>query len=180
VDRCRLRSPHDVEGATVCCVSQPRQRTSRLPYPALSASPTIGDGCAGPRSPSMRLFHASQARPSASLRTAAARHSAARTPLPKRLSRDFMLMGRMHSAEDHRQAVTRCELRRMIRSRSSAWFSKGNYASPVHLIGLTETQEIAPYRWVHPDEEATRRAENHCSGRSLVSIRRFVISIALL
>jgi hypothetical protein len=30
---------------------------------------------------------------------------------------------------------------------------KGRYAPPVHLIRLTEKREIAPYRWVHPDEE---------------------------
>src|SRR6516164_1079024 len=30
---------------------------------------------------------------------------------------------------------------------------KGRYAPPVHIIRLTETQEIAPYPWVHPDEE---------------------------
>jgi hypothetical protein len=30
---------------------------------------------------------------------------------------------------------------------------KGRYAPPVHMIRLTETREIAPYRWVHPDEE---------------------------
>ena len=24
---------------------------------------------------------------------------------------------------------------------------------PVHMIKLTETQEIMPYKWVHPDEE---------------------------
>jgi hypothetical protein len=30
---------------------------------------------------------------------------------------------------------------------------KGRYAPPVHMIRLTETQEIAPYPWVHPDEE---------------------------
>ena len=27
------------------------------------------------------------------------------------------------------------------------------YAPPVHMIRLTETQEIAPYLWVHPDDE---------------------------
>jgi hypothetical protein len=26
-------------------------------------------------------------------------------------------------------------------------------ASPVHMIKLTETREITPYLWVHPDEE---------------------------
>jgi hypothetical protein len=30
---------------------------------------------------------------------------------------------------------------------------KGRYAPPVHMIKLTETQEITPYKWVHPEEE---------------------------
>jgi hypothetical protein len=30
---------------------------------------------------------------------------------------------------------------------------KGRYAPPVHMIKLTETREITPYAWVHPDEE---------------------------
>jgi hypothetical protein len=30
---------------------------------------------------------------------------------------------------------------------------KGRYAPTVHMIRLTETQEIAPSPWVHPDEE---------------------------
>ena len=30
---------------------------------------------------------------------------------------------------------------------------KGRYAPPVHMIKLTATQEITPYRWVHPGEE---------------------------
>ena len=30
---------------------------------------------------------------------------------------------------------------------------KGRYAPPVHMIKLTATQEITPYKWVHPDEE---------------------------
>src|ERR1700682_80856 len=29
---------------------------------------------------------------------------------------------------------------------------KGRYAPPVHMIKLTETSEIAPFVWVHPDE----------------------------
>jgi hypothetical protein len=35
------------------------------------------------------------------------------------------------------------------------WWScrKGRYAPPVQMIKLTETREITPYRWVHPDEE---------------------------
>jgi hypothetical protein len=30
---------------------------------------------------------------------------------------------------------------------------EGCYAPPVHIIKLTETREITPYVWVHPDEE---------------------------
>jgi hypothetical protein len=30
---------------------------------------------------------------------------------------------------------------------------KGRYAPPVRMIKLTETREITPYKWVHPDEE---------------------------
>jgi hypothetical protein len=30
---------------------------------------------------------------------------------------------------------------------------KGQYAPPVHMIKLTERQEITPYQWVHPDED---------------------------
>ena len=30
---------------------------------------------------------------------------------------------------------------------------KGRYAPPVHMIKLTERQEITPYKWVHPDDE---------------------------
>ena len=30
---------------------------------------------------------------------------------------------------------------------------RGRYAPPVHMIKLTERQEITPYKWVHPDEE---------------------------
>jgi hypothetical protein len=30
---------------------------------------------------------------------------------------------------------------------------KGRYAPPAHMIRLTETQQIRPYKWVRPDEE---------------------------
>ena len=30
---------------------------------------------------------------------------------------------------------------------------KGRYAPPVHMIKLTERQEITPCKWVHPEEE---------------------------
>src|SRR3954453_20800076 len=32
-------------------------------------------------------------------------------------------------------------------------FGKGRYAPRVRIIKLTETREITPYRWVHPDED---------------------------
>jgi hypothetical protein len=30
---------------------------------------------------------------------------------------------------------------------------KGRYARPVQMIRLTEEREIAPYIWVHPDND---------------------------
>jgi hypothetical protein len=30
------------------------------------------------------------------------------------------------------------------------------YAPPVHMIRLTETREIAPYAWCHPDDDDRR------------------------
>jgi hypothetical protein len=30
---------------------------------------------------------------------------------------------------------------------------KDRYAPPVHMIKLTERQEITPYKWVHPSED---------------------------
>jgi hypothetical protein len=30
---------------------------------------------------------------------------------------------------------------------------QGRHAPPVHMIKLTETREITPYVWVHPDQE---------------------------
>src|SRR6516164_4648917 len=67
-----------MSSATVWWVSQPRQRTSRYVYPALSASPSVSDGCAGPLKASMRLVQASQASLSASRRASAARSAAMR------------------------------------------------------------------------------------------------------
>lgn len=32
-------------------------------------------------------------------------------------------------------------------------YRKGRYAPPVRMVKLTETREITPYKWVHPDEE---------------------------
>jgi hypothetical protein len=33
---------------------------------------------------------------------------------------------------------------------------KGRYAPPVHMIKLTERQEITSYKWVHPDDNDRR------------------------
>jgi hypothetical protein len=30
---------------------------------------------------------------------------------------------------------------------------KGRYAPSIHMIKLTETREITPYKWVPPDED---------------------------
>src|SRR5258708_35076747 len=30
---------------------------------------------------------------------------------------------------------------------------KGRYAPPVHMIRLTKMREIAPYAWIHPDDD---------------------------
>ena len=38
------------------------------------------------------------------------------------------------------------------RSRKCRSCRKGRYAPPVHMIKLTETREITPYKWGHPDE----------------------------
>ena len=54
----------------------------------IGASPSVGDGCAGPRKPSMRLFQASQAGLSASRLAAAARCAEILTSVPYIRSRD--------------------------------------------------------------------------------------------
>jgi hypothetical protein len=33
---------------------------------------------------------------------------------------------------------------------------KGRYAPTVHMIKLTKEREIAPYAWVHPDDDDRR------------------------
>jgi hypothetical protein len=42
------------------------------------------------------------------------------------------------------------KLKAVLKCRSC---KKGRYAPPVHMIKLTERQEITPYKWVHSDEE---------------------------
>jgi hypothetical protein len=55
------------------------------------------------------------------------------------------------SALDGRRSRYRYfELEASLKCRSC---KKGRYAPPVHMIKLTETRGIAPYVWVHPDEE---------------------------
>jgi hypothetical protein len=43
-----------------------------------------------------------------------------------------------------------CKLEASLKCRSCR---KGRYAPAVHMIRLTETQQITPYKWVRPDEE---------------------------
>jgi len=68
---------------------------------------------------------------------------------------------RVQQVQDPREPTARCyppatryaaveaggipEMRRSCR--------KGRYAPPVHMIKLTETRQITPYKWVHPNEE---------------------------
>jgi hypothetical protein len=67
---------------------------------------SVGDGCAGPRKPSIRLFHASQASLSASFLAADARRSDKRTALPYIRLRDFVLMAD-HNASHHTSSASR-------------------------------------------------------------------------
>ena len=71
--------------------------------------------------------------------------------------------GLRSSATDARRARA-CRLDAIRRPRSTPIWKleaslkcrscrKRRYAPPVHTIRLTETQEIAPYPWGHPDEE---------------------------
>ena len=64
-------------------------------------------------------------------------------------------MGRRSETEARLDAIRRprdtpiWKLEAALKCRSCR---KGRY-SPAHMIKLTETREIAPYVWVHPDEE---------------------------
>ncbi len=50
---------------------------------------------------------------------------------------------------------------------------KGRYAPPVHMIKLTETREITPYIWVHPDEERwSERPHKRSDRRGSSTIRK--------
>src|SRR5215212_5658648 len=69
------------------------------------------------------------------------------------------LARRVHFDGEERQRVLHV-LRLTLVRRSTGYVTlkcrsckKGRSAPPVHMIKLTETREIAPYKWVHPDEE---------------------------
>jgi hypothetical protein len=49
--------------------------------------------------------------------------------------------------------ITALPTRAALKCRSC---KKGRYALPVHMIKLTETREITPYVWVHPDDDDRR------------------------
>jgi hypothetical protein len=58
---------------------------------------------------------------------------------------------REHSADIRRRRDTLIwKLEAALNCRSC---KKGRSAPPVHMIKLTETREIGPYTWVHPDED---------------------------
>jgi hypothetical protein len=52
-------------------------------------------------------------------------------------------------------ASSSCETQKRARRRRGEMpiLPEGRYAPPVHMIKLTATQEITPYKWVHRDEE---------------------------
>jgi hypothetical protein len=57
-----------------------------------------------------------------------------------------------------RQAATACELtsqlhKVFVETAVPVCMQNAATAPPVHMIKLTETREITPYRWVHPDKE---------------------------
>jgi hypothetical protein len=92
MDRRRFLAANAIQRDGLMRIVQPRHFTSRYRYPALSASPSAGDGCAGPCTPSMRLFQASQASRSACLRASVARSADARIEPPYIVSLDFVPM----------------------------------------------------------------------------------------
>jgi hypothetical protein len=66
----------------------------------------------------------------------------------------------MQSVQDQSEPAAQCDpaprdtpiwkLEAALKCRSCR---KGRYAPPVHMVKLTERQEITPYKWVHPSEE---------------------------
>jgi hypothetical protein len=47
----------------------------------------------------------------------------------------------------------RADIRALMSTHLDRGNRKGKYASPVHVLRLTEQREITPYVWVHPEEE---------------------------
>jgi hypothetical protein len=91
--RC-LRAPDDVERNGLVRVAAKAPNFQVAISRIERIAPSVGDGCAGPLKPSIRLFHASTASRSASRRASAARSAAARIEAPKRVSRDLVPMPR--------------------------------------------------------------------------------------
>jgi hypothetical protein len=66
-------------------------------------------------------------------------------------TRRFPRVDAHHRPRVHRSQVTPIwKLEAALKFRSCR---KGRYAQPGRMIKLTETREITPYVWVHPDEE---------------------------
>jgi len=80
-------------------------------------------------------------------------------PMPQRWPR--LARGRMQPVQDPGKPSARRPIRRprdppiwkLEASFKCRSCRKGRYAPPVHMIKLTATQEITPYKWVHPAEE---------------------------
>jgi hypothetical protein len=76
------------------------------------------------------------------------RRAAVRRDQKKRLHRRLPFRAFRWSTIRDRASPRSGSLRRQCRS-----CRKGRYAPPVSMVKLTEAREIAPYPWVHPDEE---------------------------
>ena len=46
------------------------------------------------------------------------------------------------------------------------------YAPPVHMIRLTKMRRIAPYKWLHPEEEVSLRFTSAYSMRRMREPRK--------
>jgi hypothetical protein len=66
--------------------------------------------------------------------------------------------------QDPREHPARCEtpqhrgtpIRKVEAALKCRSCKKGRYAPLVHMIKLTESREITPYPWVHPDDDDRR------------------------
>jgi hypothetical protein len=57
----------------------------------------------------------------------------------------------MRSAEPFDTPIWKLEVALICRS-----CHKDRHAPPVHMVKLTETREITPYSWTHPDDDDRR------------------------